>query len=226
MSLAPLLRADLTNLRRDPMLLAASLAPLLITGLLLTGLDRLVDVVDIGGHRDLIVGGAILLTPLLIGFVIGFLTVEEKEERILDAVAVTPRGSRGFLAHRLLLPAVVGGVAAGGIGAAVGSQSVVTLLLVSLLAAGTACLVMLTLVAIARDRVQALAVSKLTGFLLVAAVAFQLTDGWWRIPLALSPATWVVETAVSPEPWQAFGVGLVAHAVAGVALWRRVRRTM
>lgn len=224
MSVTGLLRADITNLRRDPMLLAAGLAPVLITGLLLTGLDRLADVVDIGGHRQLIVSGAMLLTPLLIGFVIGFLLVEDREERILDAVAVTPLGRDGFLRYRLFGPAVVGSVAAAGVGSVLESIRMGRLSAVAILAGSTAVLVTVIMVAIARDRVQALAVSKLTGFLLVAAVAFQFVDGWWRIPLGLVPATWVVETVMAETVWPGFVFGLVTHGVLGLLLLRHIRR--
>lgn len=225
MSFAGLLHADLTNLRRDPMLLAAGLAPVLITGLLVIGLDRLAEFVDIGGHRQLIVGGAMLLTPLLIGFVIGFMLVEEKEERILDAVAVTPLGRDGFLRHRLILPAVVGSLAATSIGLVLASMEWGRLAAVAILAGATAVLVTMTLAAFARDRVQALAVSKLTGFLLVAAVAFQFVGGWWRIPLGLVPATWVVETVVAETVLPGFILGLGTHGVVAVLLWRQLSRS-
>lgn len=226
MTVAGLVRADLANLRRDPMLLAAGLAPLLLAGLLFFGFDPLVaataDVVELDKHRPVFVGGALLLTPMLIGFVVGFLLVEEREEKILDAVAVTPRGGDGFLIHRLALPGVVGALAAGGVAVVAGSLRYSRLAAVVVLAGATAVLVTMVMAAVARDRVQALAVSKLTGFLLVAAVAFQFVDGWWRVPLGLVPATWVVETVVASNVWPAVGVGLVAHAAGIGLLWRRV----
>lgn len=226
MSVAGLVRADLVNLRRDPMLMAAGLAPVLIAGLVGFGFEPLADAaagfVDLRSHRPLFVGGALLLTPLLIGFVVGFLLVEEGEERILDAVAVTPRGRDGFLRHRLIFPAVVGSVASMGIGVVLGSLGAGRLLAVAALAGATAVLVTVTMAAIARDRVQALAVSKLTGFLLVAAVAFQFVEGWWRIPLGLVPATWVVEAVVAESVWPALALGLATHTVAATLLVRRL----
>lgn len=226
MSVVGLLRADLVNLRRDPMLMAAGLAPVLIAALLGFGFEPLADAaagfVDLDPHRPLFVAGALLLTPLLIGFVVGFLLVEEGEERILDAVAVTPRGRDGFLRHRLIVPAVVGSVAAVGVGIVLGSLGAGRLLAVAVLAGATAVLVTVTMAAFARDRVQALAVSKLTGFLLVAAVAFQFVEGWWRIPLGLVPATWVVEGVVAESVWPALTLGLATHALAATLLLRRL----
>lgn len=226
MSVVGLMRADLVNLRRDPMLMAAGLAPVLIAALLGFGFEPLADAaagfVDLGAHRPLFVAGALLLTPLLIGFVVGFLLVEEGEERILDAVAVTPRRRDGFLRHRLIVPAVVGSVAAVGVGIVLGSLGAGRLLAVAVLAGATAVLVTVTMAAFARDRVQALAVSKLTGFLLVAAVAFQFVEGWWRIPLGLVPATWVVEAVVAESVWPALTLGVATHALAATLLLRRL----
>ncbi|HSJ29371.1 MAG TPA: hypothetical protein VLB67_14285, partial [Acidimicrobiia bacterium] len=162
----------------------------------------------------------------LAGFVVGFLLVEEREERILDAVAVTPRGTSGFLRHRTLLPAIIGGLASLFVGVATGSMSAGRLMVVATLAAGSATLVTLTMVAVARDRVQALAVSKLTGLLLVAAIAFQFVEGLWRLPLGAFPSTWIVEAVAGESHVAAFGIGSVTHLVAGGLLIGRVRRTL
>lgn len=228
MSRLELARTDFANLRRDPMLLAAGVAPLLVAGLVMFGFDPLAaavaDFVEL--DRSLVVGGALLLAPLLIGFVVGFLLVEEHEERILAAVAVTPLGNSGFLKHRLLLPALVGAGAAALLGFVVGELSLAAVVSVAVLGGATASLVTMTMAAIASDRVQALAVSKLTGFLLVAAIAFQFVDGWWRIPLGLVPATWLVEAAVSPTVWRPFLFGAATHAAVGLMLWRRLQRRM
>lgn len=228
MSRLDLVRTDFANLRRDPMLLAAGAAPLLVAGLLMFGFDPLATAVAgfVELDRPLVVGGALLLAPLLIGFVVGFLLVEEREERILDAVAVTPLGNSGFLKHRLLLPAVVGAGATAFLGWVVGGLSPSALAAVAVLGGASASLVTMTMAAIASDRVQALAVSKLTGFLLVAAVAFQFVDGWWRVPLGVLPATWLVDAAVSPAVVPSFLLGVATHAAVGLMLWRRLRRRM
>jgi hypothetical protein len=212
------------------MLLAAGMAPVLIAALVGFGFEPLTEaagsVVDLEAHRPLIVGAALLLTPLLIGFVVGFLLVEEREERILEAVAVTGRGSDGFLAYRVGMPAVVGGLSALGVAVAVGSLTPQALIVVSALAGMTAGTVCLTLAVVARDRVQALAISKLTGFALVAAVAFQFVEGWWRLPFVIVPTTWVLEAAVATEPWAAFALGIITHTFVGALLWTRARRLM
>jgi ABC-type Na+ efflux pump permease subunit len=226
-----LLSGDLTNLRRDPMLVAAGLAPLLVAVVLRVGsvptVERLVPVVDIVPWLPVILGFFLLLTPFLMGFVVGFLLLEEREDRILEVVAVTPRGHAGFMAYRLGLPAVAGGVGAVVVAVISGLSTlgVPRLLGVAILCAGSATLVTMTMAAMARDRVQGLAVVKVTGFALLGAVGFQLLPNPWKWALAPLPQTWVLEAvAGAGKTWPPLLIGTLTHAAAGWFLWRRVRR--
>lgn len=217
MSVVTLFRADVANLRRDPMLAAAALAPVLIGLLIGFGFEPLAaaasGAVDLSGRRDLFVAAGMLLTPLLSGFVFGFLLVEEREEQVLAAVAVSRFGTGRFLAYRVAAPAVVGSVTSLALGWTLGPSRGWTLVGASVLAGATAGLVCLTMAAVARDRVQALAVSKLTGFVLVAAIGFVFVEGWWRVPLGLLPPTWVMQMVVDPS-WTAMALGTLTHLAA------------
>jgi hypothetical protein len=124
------------------------------------------------------------------------------------------------------LPAVGGAAASVVVAAIVASIDVGGLLTVAILSAAMAVLVTLTMIAVARDRVQALAVSKLTGILLVGAVAYQFVGGGWRVLLGVLPGTWVVEAVVADSPWMALGLGLGTHLLFGLLLWRRTRRLL
>jgi hypothetical protein len=102
---------------------------------------------------------------------------------------------------------------------------VTRLLGVAILCAGSATLVTMTMAAMARDRVQGLAVVKVTGFALLGAVAFQLLPDPWRWALAPLPQTWVIEAVASGETtWLPLLIGISTHAAAGWLLWRPIRR--
>lgn len=223
-----LARTDLANLRRDPMLAAATLAPVLIGALIELGFEPLVSAVsefaDLGPHRPVVVGAGLALVPLLAGFVVGFITAEEREERIFEAVAVTPTGRGGFLRYRFGLPGVLGAVSSGALAVVLGDLSPGHVLAVSVLAGGTAVMVTMSIAVVAKDRVQALAISKLTGFVVVVAVGFQFVDGWWRIPLGLVPTTWLVEIAVAESGLGPLVLGVVTHTLVIAVLARRAVR--
>ncbi len=217
---------DIANLRRDPMLAASLVAPLLVAVALRFGIPALPESVGVTGYLSLVLGLAVLLAPFLAGFAVGFLLLEEREDRILDAVAVTPIGVGGFLSYRLLLPMVAGGAGAAIVAILGGISPLGGLRLAgaALLAAGSAGLMTMSLAVLGRDRVQGLAIAKLMSFALVAAVAFQLLPGPWRWLLAPVPQVWVLEVVAGPEP-VAFSVatGGAAHLAVGGLLWRRLR---
>ena len=223
-----LARTDLANLRRDPMLVAATLAPVLIGLLIGFGFEPAVaaaaEFVDLGPHRAVVVGAGLALVPLLAGLVVGFITAEEREEKILDAVAITPVGRSGFLCYRFGLPGVLGGVSSGVLAVVIGNLAAGQVAAVAVLAGGTAVMVTMAIAVLAKDRVQALAISKLTGFVVVVAVGYQFVDGSWRIPLGLVPTTWLVEVAVAGSWLGPLVLGNVTHALAIAVLARRVLR--
>lgn len=220
-------RGDLANLRRDPMLVAAMAAPLLIGGLVRFGVPRVTDLIEVTEYLPLVIGFSILLAPTLAGFVMGFLLLEEREDRILDAIAVTPLGTDGFFAYRLWWPVVTGGLGALVVTllAGVATVDVGRLVAAIVLAAASGGLVTLVLAVLARDRVQGLALSKLTGVTLVAAVGFQLLEAPWRWLLAPIPQVWVIDAVAGTGPvLQAAVIGVVLHVGLGWMLWRRLLR--
>lgn len=218
-------RGDLANLRRDPMLVAAMAAPLLVGALVRFGVPRATDLIELTEHLPLILGFSMLLAPTLAGFVMGFLLLEEREDRILDAIAVTPLGTGGFFAYRLWWPVLTGGLGAALVALLSGITTVEVGRLVAavVLAAATGGLITLVLAVLAGDRVQGLALGKLTGVTLMAAVGFQLLPQPWRWLLAPVPQVWVIDAVAGPDRvLLSVVIGLFLHVGLGWMLWRRL----
>lgn len=221
-------KGDLANLRRDPMLVAAMAAPLLVGALVRIGVPRTTGIIEVTEHLPLVLGFSMLLAPTLAGFVMGFLLLEEREDRILDAIAVTPLGTGGFFAYRLWWPVLTGGLGAMVVAllAGISTVGVGRLVAAVVLAAATGGLVTLVLAVLASDRVQGLALGKLTGVTLVAAVGFQLLPGPWRWLLAAIPQVWVVDAVAGPGPVLfPVAIGAVLHIGLGWILWRLLLRS-
>jgi len=154
----------------------------------------------------------------------GFLLLEEREDRILDAIAVTPLGTGGFFAYRLWWPVLTGGLGAAAVALLAGVTAEVGRLVAAVfLAAATGGLITLVLAVLAGDRVQGLALGKLTGVTLVAAVGFQLLPEPWRWLLAPIPQVWVIDAVAGPGPaLLSVVIGLFLHLGLGWMLWRRL----
>lgn len=216
-----LLRADLRNLRRDPLLLGVVLVPLLLALVLRFGypaLARLLaDRVELLAYSDLATAWMLVTSPLLFGFAVGFLLLDERDERVLAAIAVTPLGKRGWLLYRATLP-VVWGTAAGFLVLWLGgslTMSFARFLPVALLAALQAPSIALFLAAFAPNKVQGLALAKAIGILQIAPFAV-LLDPPLRWAAGMTPQFWVAHLvgarhAPAPEYWGGAALALVVH---------------
>ena len=59
-------------------------------------------------YYALIAGGFLMTAPGIVGMVIGFLLLDERDARTLAALRVTPLSMRRYLAYRVTLPLLVG----------------------------------------------------------------------------------------------------------------------
>jgi fluoroquinolone transport system permease protein len=109
-----LIAADSRLLWRDPLLgwilalpigLALLLRPLIprVQDSLLTGVGF-----DLTPYYPLVMGGYLMTAPGMVGMVIGFLFLDERDARTLTALRTTPLSMREYLAYRIALPLLLG----------------------------------------------------------------------------------------------------------------------
>ncbi|MEN0061271.1 MAG: hypothetical protein AAGA48_03920 [Myxococcota bacterium] len=208
-----LARADRVNVLRDPMLLGASLAPLPLGGLVRFGgpwLHEAAPAVVDPTVLEAIVGSALLVLPaLLAGTVQGYLLLEERDEHVEAAIRMTPLGTVGLWRWRLstsfAMGLIGGGVAWGIAGLAIPATWGLGLLV----GASHAPLIALILATYARDKVQGLALSKVTSLAAVAQVALLFPEPWAWLG-APFPAWWLAR-GLRPDA----GAMVVAATIVG-----------
>jgi fluoroquinolone transport system permease protein len=109
-----LIYADSRVLWRDPLLgwilalpigLALLLRPLIprVQEALLAGTGF-----DLTPYHPLVMGGFLMTAPGMVGMVIGFLFLDERDARTLTALRTTPLSMRQYLAYRVVLPLLLG----------------------------------------------------------------------------------------------------------------------
>lgn len=195
-----LLGADRRRLGRDGLLAWVAALPLVMAVAVRAGLPRLAGALE--GHGIMIgpwlprlrAVALAVVVPVLVGVVVGFMLLEEKQDRVWAALAVTEVSLRRYLAWRaatcLTATALVtfaclriAGPAGLGVGrtawAAVG-------------AAPLAGAVALGLAAWARDTIQGFAAVKLLLVVLVLPAAAPALAAPWRDLLVLVPSWWVL----------------------------------
>jgi fluoroquinolone transport system permease protein len=105
---------DLRNIRRDPLLAWVVLLPpalALVYGALVPRLRELflqrLDF-DLEPFYPLIMSTFVTAAPGIIGMVVGFLLIDERDDGVLTAIGVTAVGPTEYLAYRLSLPMLAG----------------------------------------------------------------------------------------------------------------------
>lgn len=234
-TLSALARVDALSVRRDPLLRWLAAYPLLLGGLVRWGWPVLADALrsryglDPEVYRPLVGGFLLSSLPMLAGLVVGFLLLDQRDDRTLEAILVSPPGVGAYLAGRLALPMAVGALLTlavlplSGFGMGPGA-----LVLAAAAAAPLAPFYSLLLGAFAANKVQGFAVSKASGLLLAMPVAAFLVREPWQWLFGVFPVYWpaklwwMLEAGGEGVP-AVVAAGLSVQAAAVAWLWRRFR---
>jgi fluoroquinolone transport system permease protein len=233
---ATLAAGDWKNVARDSFLVMMLAVPLILTLVIRWGVpflaDKLRSVVDLVPHYPFILSLMLFFPGMLFGAVIGFLLLDERDEGVLDYMAVTPLGKNGYFRFRLFFPtllAAVAGVVLFPLAAPVPYPfwKTVPLLLVGAL---TAPLVALFLATFARNKVEGMALYKLTGLYMAGPALAWFVPADWGFLGGIFPSYWVARAFYAATGGgAAYWPGLAAAFVASLLwLWLllRFRRQM
>ncbi len=105
--------ADFKRLIREPILIILMLVPFLAMIALklavVYGSPLLLDWLgfDLVPYYGYILSIAILLSPCMLGAVSGFMMIDDRDESMIDLMAVTPMGYSGYIRNRLVLPFIM-----------------------------------------------------------------------------------------------------------------------
>jgi len=233
-----LVRADVASIRREPVLLFLVAYPWVGILILRWFLPRMDAVLRPGfalaDYYGLVTSIFALLTvPVLLGAVIGFLLLDERDEGALAAVRVAPISPSLYGAARTAVPMAMSLAFAFAVVAGLGFVRVPAagLLAAALLAATEAPIVALLMASVARNKVEGLALAKGIGFLFLAPVIAWFAPAPWQWAAGVLPMFWPVKAfwmvAEGAGPWHVAAVllaGALVHAAYFAAFARRFAR--
>lgn len=235
-----LMYADSRLLWRDPLLGWVLLLPLGLAALFRVLITRVGDALsvavgfDLAAYYPLIMGGYLMTAPGIVGMVIGFLLLDERDARTLSALRVTPLSMRRYLAYRVTLP-LLAGTATTLVGyplIGLTGLPMMTLLPIAAVAALSAPSLALVLAIAAPNKVAGFAVVKLLNVInLLPIVAFFVPPPLQYVAGVL-PAFWPMRalwSAAAGDPFVTYLlvgsiVGTVAIAIAAALFDRRLLR--
>ena len=234
-SLGPI---DTVSLLRDPLLRWIVALPIFIALVarfilpILIGRMEVTLRVSLGEIYPVIVGYALLITaPVLCGMVIGFLMLDERDDRTLLALRVTPLPLSGYLAWRLLGPMVLS-VAATIITfplAGVERPDIFRVFLSAIAVAPIAPLMALALAAFAENKVQGFALVKISSVFQMAPIFAYFIHSDWQLVFGIIPTYWPAKSLWNFQQgahaaWAYLLVGLAYQSLLLAALIRRFNR--
>ncbi|GIP34692.1 hypothetical protein [Paenibacillus sp. J2TS4] len=193
--------ADARNIMRDPMLVMALAGPLILAVAVRHSLRFLTEwlghagVMDLTVYYDLILIETLLLLPLMLGMIAGFLMLDERDEQLISYFAVTPLTKSGYLIYRLSSPVLLSAAYTVFFVYFIDLVRIspVQLVLLTLLLSLQAPAVSLLLLAFAANKVEGLALSKGIGITMAAPIAIYFAPEPWSWLTSMLPSFWIAK---------------------------------
>ena len=213
---------DARSVRRDSLLRWFIFLPVLLVILLRIVVPLAAQLLwerlrfDLLPYYSLINSFLYLILPMLVGMVLGFLLLDQRDDNTLTALQVTPLSLNGYLAYRISLPLLVAFVMTLVMVPLAGLAQLnpTAHLAAALCAAPLAPMFALFTAAFAQNKVQGFAVMKASSIISVPPLIAYFVTGWWQWLFGLAPTYWPVKVywlleAGSPLGWAALLVGLL-----------------
>ncbi len=235
---------DAKSIGRDALLRWVILLPILIALLarwflpiLIEQVEAIVGIDILPYYPPLMAYMLLLLVPNLIGFVTGFLMLDQRDDRTLFALQVTPLSLNGYLLYRLSMPVILSFVLTLIVLPLSGLVALdwMVLLVAALSAAPMAPIFALALAALSQNKVQGFALMKISGIVLLPPLAAYFIQSNWQVLLGLVPTYWPAKTLWSIQSftagssdsiWFYLLVGLAYQLLFLVFLVRRFEKIM
>jgi fluoroquinolone transport system permease protein len=229
------LRYDCKLLKGDPMLILSMCVPFILWALMHFVIPWVVDMVweqwdlDLSPYYPLTGVFFLMLIPMMMGMVYGFVLLDERDGGIITAIAVTPTGKAGYLKLRLGIP-----MAASIVFILLylllldlrGNLTVIQLLLLTLIISSQSLILLLFLGAFADNKVMGMAISKGFGILLVGPLLDFILPTPFNWAGAYSPMFWASRALLAENNytfWIYLSVTIAFHGLLRWILIRKVR---
>lgn len=192
---------DLRSVLRDSLLRWMVIYPILLALALRWGAPALSERLwiryqfDLPSYYVLLMSFMVELMPILVGMVIGFLLLDQRDDQVLFALQVTPLTLNGYLAYRIAAPLVVSVAITLAIFpiAALVEVGTLPLFLLACGAAPLAPIFALFLAVFARNKVEGFALTKASGMLFLPPVIAWFVPPGWQWLFGVIPTYWPVK---------------------------------
>ena len=224
---------DFKLLKGDPMLILSMFVPFILWALmhlLFPFLETLVMEqwsVNISPYFNQAAIFFLMLIPMMMGMVYGFILLDERDAGVITAISVTPTGKSGYLKLRMGIPLLLSMVfilcylLLLGL---TGNLGILQLAVISLLVSSQSLILLLFLGAFAQNKVMGMAISKGFGILLMGPLFDYVLPQPYNWIGSYSPLYWASRSLLSDSPgsfWLYSGITFVLHLLLIWILFRK-----
>jgi len=225
---------ELTNVRRDSLLRWMAIMPVALA----LGLRWLVPVVDANIKWDLqpyyvliMSGHCVFGVPVLIGFIVGMLLLDDRDDGTLQAMRVTPLSLGNYLAYKLTLPVVLAAVTSVICIPAAGLMEFrASLVPACLVGALWAPILALLMASFAKNKLQGFVLMRVSNVPVAAPFLAWFVTSSWTYAFGLLPSFWPLKAfwlaAEGQTSWPFSLVGTLFHLICVAWLVARFHRAM
>lgn len=189
-----ILKSDVKNIQRDPILLILGFVPLLMLMICRYGFPFLaIYWLDVPNYYPLIIMFFTLMNAMFPAFIMTFILLDEKDLGLLPVINSTPLSISGVLLVRMFLILVMGIFSSFIIIAFNGhvQWSFLESLMFSLLSALAAPIITLLIASLAKNKVEGLTLLKVANLALFVPMGAVFMQSAWEFLFAVLPAFWV-----------------------------------
>jgi hypothetical protein len=224
---------DFKLLKGDPMLVLSLMVPFILWALMHFLFPILEEVImkqwslDISSYYWQAGTFFLMLIPMMLGMVYGFILLDERDGGVITAISITPAGKSGYLKLRMGIPLALSFIfillfllllQLGG------NLTILQLIVISLLVSSQSLILLLVLGAYADNKVMGLAISKGFGILLMG----PLLDYALSVPFnwigSYSPLFWASRSVLARDGlsfWIYAGITFAIHLLLIWILFRK-----
>ena len=230
---------DARSVRRDSLLRWLVFYPIFLALLMRWGVPlltvRLAEQYqfDLTPYYMLLMSFLVVMMPNLVGIIIGFLLLDQRDDLTLTALQVTPLTLNGYLLYRITMPMVLSTLMTMAIFPIAGlvKTEFFPLFIISLGAAPLAPIFALFLAAFAANKVQGFALMKASGVVSIPPLIAYFVKSDWQLAFGIIPGYWPIKSfwviqSGDTNYWIYLLAGLAYQVLLVVVLLRRFNRVM
>ncbi len=223
--IAVLAQGDLRNIFREPMMMLMLFAPVLLVLVMKFLVPFVAEIIvkETGfvlmNYKVYIETFFMIISAMMMGMITGFIILDERDDEILLYFSVTPLSKKGYLLYRVGSSIIAVTIIVVVISYLTGMRGINLLktLPMAFIAATEGPMIALFLVVFAKNKVEGLAMAKLSGFLMMAPFAILIPSQWHFLGGVLPPF-WITKIYIEIQSsgnlyFLYIFIGLIVHTV-------------